>query len=232
MKTFISCSLAGFTLLANTVSAGGLEGYGIPSNISLYGGVGGGISNHEGACVADSATTDCEDSDTGYKVFTGLRATPLSNGFVRTPTGTIPTKSLPTLGAEIGHIDLGESTARGHVGRPAPGGFDSELRSELSANYIAGVAHVPVMPRTELLGKVGAAYWKQKGSRAVPENPDDDLNTRNSGVGMLLGTGVQVQINPNFAIRGEYEHLFGTAEDSEYEADAGMLSIGAVFSTF
>lgn len=219
MKILISCSLAGLALLANSVYAGGLEGYGVPSNVSLYGGLSAGISNHDGACTTDS--TDCEDSDTGRKAFVGLRAEPDRN---------MPASALPTMGVELGYMELGENTAQGKAGRA--GIYDSELQSELSASYVAGVGYIPVAPRTELIGKVGAAFWKQNGSKTVAEDSDLDTTSTNSGVSMLLGAGAQVKLNPNLSLRGEYEHIMGTAADTDYEADAGLLSVGAVFSTF
>lgn len=230
MKIIISCSLAGLALLANTAFAGGMEGYGIPSNISVYGGASAGRVTNDGACVADATSTDCKDSATGSKYFAGVRATPNSQGFLATPTGVIPSASLPTLGVEAGHMELGESTANGTAGRS--GIYDSKLKSELSANYLAGVGYVPVAPRTELLGKVGAAYWKQNGSKTVAEDTELNTSSTNSGVSLLLGGGAQVNINPNLAIRGEYERILGTAADTAYESDADLLSVGAVFSTY
>ena len=38
MKHYVSCSLAGVALLANTAFAGGYEGYGVPNNMTFYGG--------------------------------------------------------------------------------------------------------------------------------------------------------------------------------------------------
>ncbi|WML91060.1 outer membrane beta-barrel protein [Thiothrix lacustris] len=230
MKTLISCALVGVGLLANVALAGGMEGYGIPSNVSLYGGASAGLTNQEGACVSDSTATDCNDASSGNKFFAGFRATPSQNGVVAMPGGVIPSASLPTLGAEIGQMDLGESTANGTAGRS--GIYDTKLTSDLSATYLAGVGYIPVAPRTELLGKVGAAYWKQNGSKVVPEDTSMNTTSSNSGLGMLLGGGAQVQINPNVSLRGEYEHVFGTAADTNYESDASLLSVGAVFSTF
>ncbi len=230
MKTIISCSLAGLTLLASAAFAGGMEGYGVPSNISIYGGASAGIATNDAACVADKTSTDCKDSSTGNKYFAGVRATPSNQGFLATPTGVIPASSLPTLGVELGHMDLGENTANGTAGRS--GIYDSTLKSELSANYLSGVAYVPVAPRTELLGKVGAAYWKQNGSKTVAEDTELNTASSNSGVSVLLGGGAQVNINPNLAVRGEYERILGTAADTAYESDADLLSIGAVFSTY
>lgn len=230
MKILLSCSVAGLALLANSVYAGGLEGYGAPSNVSLYGGLSAGLSSHDGACATD--TTDCKDGDTGRKTFVGLRAAPNQNPseLWATPAGVMPASSLPTMGVELGYMDLGENTAKGTAGRE--GIYDSELQSELSASYVAGVGYVPVAPRTELLGKVGAAFWKQNGSKTVAEDAELDTNSTNSGVSMLLGAGAQVKLNPNLSLRGEYERVLGTAAATDYEADASLLSVGAVFSTF
>lgn len=231
MKNIISCSIAGLALLANAANAGGMEGYGVPSNISVYGGGSIGMATHEGACLAANASDGCEDSMGAYKAFAGVRASPNPNGFVVGPTGVMPTSALPTVGMEAGYMVLGESTAQGHVGRPAPGGFDADFSSDLSASYLAGVGYVPVAPRTELLGKAGAAFWEQKGKRTVAEDSDQDIASTNSGTGLLVGGGAQYKVNDNLSVRGEYEHIFGTAKDTNYESDAGLLSVGAVFST-
>ncbi len=90
---------------------------------------------------------------------------------------------------------------------------------------------MPVAPRTELLGKVGAAFWKQDGSRKVPQDTDLNIQSANSGVGMLLGGGAQYKVNNNLSVRGEYERVLDTAKDTPYQSDADLLSIGAVFST-
>lgn len=230
MKILVSCTIAGLALLANGVYAGGMEGYGVPSNVSLYGGASVGISSHDGACAAD--TTDCNEGDTGHKAFVGLRAEPnrRAGEFWTTPAGVFPASSLPTMGVEVGHMQLDKNTAQGTAGRA--GIYDSVLNSELSASYLAGVGYVPVAPRTELLGKVGAAFWKQNGSKTVAEDPSLDTTSTNSGVSVLLGAGAQVELNPNFSLRGEYERVLSTAADTSYEADASLLSIGAVLSTF
>ncbi len=102
MKTIISCSLAGLVLLANAANAGGLEGYGVPSNITPYAGASAGMASHEGACTAAQYHADCEDTSTGHKVFAGVRATPNANGFVATPAGVVPAAALPTLGRRSG----------------------------------------------------------------------------------------------------------------------------------
>lgn len=232
MKTTMTCStgLAVLTLIAaSSVYAGGMEGYGVPSNISAYGGASMGMTAHEGACtMAGAIGTDCDDSDTGYKVFAGLRAAP-NPGFITTPVGVMPSASLPTLGVEAGYMDLGESNAKGKAGRKDI--YDTNLNSTLTANYVAAVGYVPVTPQVELIGKAGAAFWEQKGKRTVPQDPDLDMQTTNTGTGTLIGAGAQYRVTGNLSVRGEYERLLSTAKDTKAESDADIISIGAVLST-
>jgi opacity protein-like surface antigen len=225
MKTYLSCSLAGFALLANVVYAGGMVGYGVPSNLSFYAGGSAGTVSQKGACGAVNnaedflSSNECNDSNTGYKVFAGTRISPRAN----------PQK-FPSLGAEAGYINFGESTAKGHILR-SPGGFDTQGSSKLSSVYAAGVGYLPVTPRTELLGKAGIAHWQQDGKYEVPDDTDRNTSSSSSGDGLLLGAGAQYQVNPNFAVRGEYEQVLDTASDTPFASDASLLSVGAVFST-
>lgn len=233
MKTTMTCSagLAVLTLLAASMGhAGGMEGYGVPSNISAYGGASMGMTAHEGACtMAGAIGTDCEDSDSGHKFFAGVRAAPNTQGFITTPVGVVPSASLPTLGVEAGYMDLGESKAKGKAGRANI--YDTNLNSTLTANYVAAVGYVPVTPQVELLGKAGAAFWEQKGKRDVAQDPDLNMQTTNTGTGTLLGAGAQYRVTGNLSVRGEYERLLGTAKDTTAESDADLISVGAVLST-
>jgi opacity protein-like surface antigen len=225
MKTYLSCTLAGFALLANITYAGGREGYGVPAGLSLYAGGSVGTASQKGACGAISTAEDfissneCNDSGTGYKVFAGTRIAPSANP-----------RMLPTLGAEAGYINFGESTAKGHILR-SPGGFDTQASSELSAVYAAGVGYLPVAPRVELLGKAGIAHWQQDGKYEVPDDTDRNTSISSSGTRLLLGAGAQYQVNNNLSVRGEYEQIQKTVSDTPFASDASLLSVGAVFST-
>jgi len=222
MKTSLSCSLAGLALLLGSAHAGGLDGTGIPSNMSFYGGGSAGLAAQKGACGAVPSSTDCTDSGTGYKVFAGTRIEPQTTGET----------TLPSLGAEVGYIDFGNSSANSTIlsARGVPIG-QSNANSKVTSVYAAGVGYLPVAPRTELIGKAGAAYWSQKGNVDVAVDPTLNSSASSSGVGLLLGGGAQYKLNDNFSVRGEYEHVFGTGNGTSYKSDASLLSVGAVFST-
>lgn len=235
MKTSISCSIAGLVLLANAAYAGGLEGFGVPSNMNFYGGGSVGMASENGACNATAGATNCEDSSTGYKVFAGARLNPKSDSvssFAVQADGSVAPSSLPALGVEAGYINFGESSAEGII--LSPRGIkigDSKTSNETSGMYLSAVGYMPVAPRTELIGKAGLLYWSQDGKLDAPADPTQNESSSESGVGTLLGAGAQYQVNDNLSIRGEYEKAFGVGSDTKYESDPGLLSVGAVFST-
>ncbi len=222
-------------LLANTAEAGGgMEGFGVPSNMDFYGGGSVGMTSQDGACGSIANPTGCEDSDKGYKIFGGARLKP------NTEPG-----ALPSLGVEGGYINFGESSATGDLmsgpeNRRVDQG-DIVSSSELSGIYAAGVAFMPVAPKTEILAKAGVMRWNQENTykqtvldNGVPD-PEDERNlstsTSESGFGGLLGVGAQYQMTDNLAVRGEYERGFGIGKDAN-KTDPSLLSVGAVFSTY
>lgn len=216
-------------LLANTAEAGGgMEGFGVPSNMDFYGGGSVGMTSQDGACGSIANPTGCEDSDKGYKIFGGARLKP------NTEPG-----ALPSLGVEGGYINFGESSATGTSSRREESTpfFNDSSTSELSGIYAAGVAFMPVAPRTEVLAKAGVMRWNQKNkvSKTEIEDPiggdNQSTSTSESGFGGLLGVGAQYQMTDNLAVRGEYERGFGIGKDAN-KTDPSLLSVGAVFSTY
>ena len=225
-------------LLANTAEAGGgMEGFGVPSNMDFYGGASMGMTSQDGACGSISNPTGCEDSDKGYKIFGGARLKP------NTEPG-----ALPTIGVEGGYINFGESSANGDLmqvsltdptRREDQGDIASS--SELTGMYAAGVAFMPVAPKTEILAKAGVMRWNQKNTykqtvidNGVPDPVDErnvSTSTTESGFGGLLGVGAQYQMTDNLSVRGEYERGFAIGKDAN-KTSPSLLSVGAVFSTY
>ena len=222
MKKAVSRSLAGLAILSNVVYAGGgLEGYGVPHNVTFYGGASVGAVEQDGACNVVDNTTDCEHDNSSYKVFAGTRFDPLYNQ-----------QALPSLGAEVGYIDFGESNANGEI--LSERGFSvgaAKVNSQLEASYLAAVGYLPVAPNTEVLGKAGVAYWQQDGKVDVPDDTSRNTDTTNSGLGAIVGLGAQYKVNENISVRGEYEKVLDTAKDTDYSTDGSLYSVGAVFST-
>lgn len=198
-------------------AGGGLEGFGVPSNMDFYAGASAGMSSENGACDMVDGTSSCDDGPTGYKVFAGSRISPMS-----------AQPGLPILGIEAGYIDFGQSNAEGiRAKRPM---LPFKANNESSALYLAGMGYMPVAPKTELFGKAGVTYWQQDNGVDVPLDPTKNTNTTENGFGAILGAGAQYKLNENLSIRGEYEQAFGVGKD-QTEEDPSLLSVGAVFST-
>lgn len=218
---------AGAALCANLANAGGLEGYGIPSNMDFYAGGSAGKATQASGCDVLNHQTTCEDSSNGYKLFAGTRLKP-----------AVQTNGWPALGAEIGYMDLGESKAEGILsrrndadGNPIPIG-SSAASSDVAGVYAAATAFMPVAPRTEVLGKLGFMRWSQDQAVTTQEDGEQAVSTSStdSGFSGMLGAGAQYQLNDNLSLRGEYEKVFGVGKDG-HETDPALLSVGAVFST-
>lgn len=223
MNSYFSYPLAALALIATTAHAGGgLEGYGVPSNMSFYAGVNTGVAQQAGACDAAPNGKECDKTDKGYQMYGGLRLEPMT----RQP-------NVPSLGIEAGYIDFGKSTAQGEIlsSRGIAIG-DAKAQSELTSVYAAGVGYLPITPRTELMGKAGLAYWQQKGEVTVADDPTLNTASKKNGLSAILGGGAQYKVSDNLALRGEYERILDTAKDTNYQADADLYSIGAVFSTY
>lgn len=160
-----------------------------------------------GASAGMANQSDYDDgTTTAGKIFGGVRVTNM-------------------LGAEVGYAKLGESENTGTDGRLA-----SNIKSDTSALYAAGVAYLPLAPRVELMGKAGVLWWEQDNNKNVALI-DEQTQSNDSGVSPLLGAGVQYRLNQNLHIRGEWEHAFGTGEAGDSETDVDMLTVGVSLST-
>lgn len=243
MKTFLSCSLAGAVLLAQTAYAGGgMEGYGVPSNMDFYGGGSIGMAKQDGACRLINGGSNCESSGTGYKLFAGARLTPnpqytssstLGYAGENPPLNSQANSTYPTLGVEGGYINFGESSATGTLLSNRGGVIGNTAASdELTGLYAAGTVSMPVAPRTEVMAKAGVLRWNQESTASTSPflGGGTSQSSSKSGFGTLLGVGAQYQLMDNISIRGEYEQGFGVG-DGNTETSPSLLSVGAVFST-
>ena len=226
MKQYINWSIASALLLSQSIvhaGGSGLTGSGVPSNMKFYAGASAGLSSHDGACKANAdGLLSCDDNDTGYKVFGGVRLNPENSSVV-----------LPALGVEGGYINFGENKAEGDIlsSRKVPIGTGTSSNT-ITGTYLAGVGYMPVAENTEIMGKAGAVFWDQNYERTVANDPTLNAKTSDSGVGMLVGAGIQHKFSPNLAVRGEYERALKVGKDTVNETDASLLSVGAVFSTY
>ncbi len=226
MKQYINWSIASALLLSQSIvhaGGSGLSGSGLPSNMKFYAGASAGLSSHDGACnKAFNDIYSCDNKDTGYKVFGGVRLDPDQR------TSAI---MLPALGIEAGYIDFGENKASGTT-TEGQGRYKQDANNKVSGVYAAAVGYLPVSANTEVMGKAGALFGTQESSvKTDYTNPITD-NFSNDDVSALVGVGVQHKFSPNLAVRGEYERALKVGKDTVNETDASLLSVGAVFSTY
>lgn len=127
------------------------------------------------------------------------------------------------VGAEVAYMQMGEAESSGVMPR------DPSVKSDVHGLSAAAVGYMPLAARTEVLAKIGAAYWDQENSSEV-ELTGVTSESEESGLSPLLGIGAQYKLYQNMSVRGEWERIFSTGE-GYYESDIDMLSIGINMST-
>ncbi len=130
------------------------------------------------------------------------------------------------LGAELGYVKIGEAESK-----TADGRLPANIKSDTSGLYAAAVGYLPVAPNLDLMGKAGIMRWSQENSKSV-DMIEQASSSNDSGVSPLFGVGAQYRISENVRIRGEWEHaLKAGEEDSDYETDIGLFTLGVSLST-
>lgn len=132
------------------------------------------------------------------------------------------------VGAEAGYLHKNEAEYESFLGRnPAI------AKSELNSLYAAAVGYMPLQARTELIGKLGVAYWDQDNAIATTDfqqNSNEHISSEDTGFSPLLGIGAQYQLYQNMSVRGEWERIFSAGEGN-YESDINLLTLGINMST-
>lgn len=223
MKNYVSYTIAGIALFAGELQAGGLPGgLGIPDGTDVYAGISAGLAKQSGACRATNYDTDCKENPGGYKIYTGARLGSFNNQRMR-----IRDRSKTNYGVETGYIDFGKSKAKGRTNNLLNA---TEATSKVKGGYVAAVGYVPMIDNAELIGKAGVGYWQQDGEFTVQSKPNVRYKSTKRNPGFLIGSGFQVKVHKNVAVRAEYEQAFSTGNKTAYKSEAGLYSVGAVFN--
>lgn len=171
----------------------------------LYVGGSLGTSRQGDTCNDPFFEGSCDNKDTTWKAFGGVRLNPM-------------------IGGEVAYHDLGGSRLSG----TSSGGNTASLDNKATGMSVAGVGYLPIMPNAEAFGKAGALIWEREttqNSVGLSEHSVDN------GTSPLVGGGVQYRLNSNVHVRGEWEHMFNIGADSVYETDADVYSVGMSYST-
>jgi OOP family OmpA-OmpF porin len=119
-------------------------------------------------------------------------------------------------GLEVAYVNLGEVSYSGTFGGfPVTGG-----KVEVTGFNVAALGSLPINEQFSIFGKIGLFMWEAEASDTTGGVP---FSATADGTDLSLGLGVSYNFTRNFAVRAEWE-MFQTDE-----ADATLLSIGAVF---
>lgn len=97
---------------------------------------------------------------------------------------------------------LAAEIAYGKVGgldETYPNGNSSE--SQFRAFSVSSLLYLPMHPRIVPFGRLGLSLWHEDGDESAGVTP----RSEESGVGMVLGLGIDYRLNRNFDLRGEWE---------------------------
>jgi len=172
----------------------------------FYGGLSLGLGKHPDTC--DQAFFDsrnCENSSMAWKTFAGVKVNPM-------------------LGIEGGYRNAGETKLNG----VSTGGDDVSLDKKLTGFDISAVGFMPLSPEMEAFGKAGIFHWNQE---EVTLTNGETRYEENSGNSLMIGAGAQYILNQNMRLRGEWEHMFDTGDETSSSTDVDQLSLGFSFSS-
>jgi len=111
----------------------------------------------------------------------------------------------PNIAVELGYANLGK--------------FNSSSGSIKGEGvFLDGVAKVPFTPQWSGLARLGVFGGRLNSSAPAPFNGEDD------GASFKVGLGVQYNLNPKAAIRGEWERYRFDAFDTKSDTD--LVSVG------
>ncbi len=150
-----------------------------------------------------TASTNLDDSDTGFKIFGGY----LYN---------------ENWGVEVGYMDLGEFGFSGATTGPV---VNYSGNIEVDTWYLAGVLNLPVADTIAINARAGFAFWDASASvtagtggvsNTVSGSADDD------GTDAIIGVGVSFNVTDNMAIRVDYDRINTDDEVDMFSAGLQM----------
>ena len=155
-----------------------------------------GQSDVKDAC---DGLSNCDDSDTAWKVFGGYQFT-------------------PSLAVEAGYTDLGEVSAR-------EGG--ASLRAEATAWEVVGVGSIPVADRFSLYGKAGLYRAEIEVRVRIAGLGSDSLDESNND--LTFGFGARYAVSDAVGVRAEWQRYSDVGGGDIEEGDIDVMSVGVLF---
>lgn len=172
----------------------------------LYVGISAGPAKFKDACAG--VPVDCDDSDVGVKIYSGIMA--------------------GAFGVEIGITELGETKASGETM-----GGSIDLTLEHYASLIAAVVvRAPWESPIKPFAKIGGHRWRVESSgSATVQGRTNSLLDDDSGFDLMYGLGAQYDFEESeFSLRAEWERFhFGFKDDFADDDKADFISAGIVY---
>src|SRR5690349_2349845 len=209
MKKTVLCAVLG-AALAPCGSAVAQE-----QTRGFYAGASLGQSKFKGACDAEAGITlsNCNDSDTSWKIFGGYQFT-------------------PNLALEVGYNDFGRISSDATV---VVGGstFRGNAKIEATAFELTGVGMLPLGHQFSLYGKLGVYYAETKASASVqqttPPFGSGSFSQSDNNSNLTFGFGARYDFTKNIAVRAEWQRFSKVGSDDTGKGDIDVLAIGGLY---
>nr|CAA6830497.1 MAG: OmpA-like transmembrane domain-containing protein [uncultured Thiotrichaceae bacterium] len=179
---------------------------GFDNGLKLY--TGGSLiySTQDSSCETPFFEGSCDAAAVNAKIFGGARFNPM-------------------FGVEVAYVSQNEAAMKGTAGNQTV-----SSNNKVSGYQVSGMGYLPVtsIPELELMGKAGVMFWERETDIM---QADVKKTSADDGVAPMVGLGAQYQLNNNIHLRTEWEHIFNTGSDSNYETDVDNYSVGLSYST-
>lgn len=184
-------------------AAAGISPLAFAQDSGWYLGASAGQSKEKDGCPSQIPVgSSCDDTSGAYGIFGGYQF----NKY---------------LGAELGYTHLGEveASASGVTVTTRVKGFE-----------LLGVGTIPINPRFEVYGKLGAFFWDVKDNC---EGTCGFSSQSETGTDFTYGIGAKFNLTKNVGVRVQYQRYQDIGKEATTgESDVDYFSLGIVFKFF
>jgi len=145
---------------------------------------------------------NCDDNDTGYKLFAGYK---FSKNF-----------ALEGFYTDLGEVSVTETES----------GNTIRLTAKADGIGLAAVGILPINDSFSIFAKAGFYHWDIDGKGTGNNETNEEMES--DGTDFTFGLGASYAFNESIAVRAEWERYDGIDYDSK--VDVNLLSAGIVFS--
>lgn len=161
--------------------------------------------NNEYAC--EGALIACDEKDTGWKIFGGYQ---FNKNF----------------GAEVGYVDLGQTTANGVIT-----GVTVSTSTKAKGWEVLGVGTLPIADKFSAYGKLGFFRWDVDFSATVAIPGFAAVaSASETGTDLTYGLGLKYDLTKNVGARLEWQRYNDLGNSATTgKSDVDLFSLGIVY---